>query len=68
MERAEKESAALYNSYLKGMFAASAKSRLDFYKSTLAETGIQMSLEDAEFGDEALILLQRSPTRTESTS
>ncbi len=44
----------LYNEYLKGMFASSGKARLDFYKDMLTEAGIEMGLEDAEFGDEAL--------------
>lgn len=36
------------------MFAASGKTRSDFYKDILTDAGIKMELADAKFGDEAL--------------
>lgn len=52
--RANKDVDALYSNYLKGMFAASGKKRLEFYNEMLTEAGISVDLEDVEFGDEAV--------------
>ncbi len=49
---------ALYTKFLQGMFAASGKTRLSFYKDILTEAGVEMELEDAAFGDKALSFLK----------
>ncbi len=41
---------AMYSAYLQEMFEASGKTRSQFYDEMLAETGIQMNMEDADFG------------------
>ncbi len=50
---------ALYNKFLRGMFAASGKTRLDFYRSMLVDAGIEMRMEEAEFGSDAFAFLKR---------
>ncbi len=57
--QADTEIQALYNEYLRGMFAASGKTRCDFYRDMLAEAGIEIGLGDAEFGEEAFSFLTR---------
>ncbi len=44
---------AVYCSYLRGMFAASGKTRSEFYRTMFAEAGIRLELSGTEFGDSA---------------
>ncbi len=43
----------LYSDYLRGMFESSGKTRYQFYGEILEETGLQASIDKADFGQAA---------------
>ncbi len=48
------EATGTYAEFLRGMFLASGKTRVEFYKDILAKAGLSMELDEATFGEKAL--------------
>lgn len=57
---ADTDAIGIYCTFLRSMFAASGKTRSEFYRDMLVEAGIDMELSDAVFGEKAIEFYEKT--------